>query len=117
MMLTVQTIIGSVEPDRRNGSSQSKYQGYTTGAHKRDAAIGQANASAGNAAGFLPAVLIHTAVRKPTNTASPTASCGAAIRSNIANTGSLNRKLRTKVPSEPIGICPWFRNGMLRNGM
>ena len=34
MMLTVQMMSGSVEPDRRNGSSQSRYQGYTTGAHK-----------------------------------------------------------------------------------
>jgi hypothetical protein len=27
MMLTVQMIIGNVEADRRNGNSQSKYQG------------------------------------------------------------------------------------------
>ena len=45
MMLTVQMEIGSVELGRRNGSSQSRYQGYTTGAHKSDAAIGQAKAS------------------------------------------------------------------------
>jgi hypothetical protein len=36
---------GTVEADRTNGSSQSKYQGYTTGAHRSDAAMGQANAS------------------------------------------------------------------------
>ncbi len=35
---------GTVETDRANGSSQRRYQGYTTGAHKSDAAIGHANA-------------------------------------------------------------------------
>ena len=50
MMLTVQITIGSVEADRKNGSSQSRYHGYTTGAHKSDAAIGQANASEDHAA-------------------------------------------------------------------
>jgi hypothetical protein len=43
MMLTVQTTIGSIEADVRNGRSQSRYQGNTTGAQKRDAAMGQAN--------------------------------------------------------------------------
>jgi hypothetical protein len=46
IMLTVQTIIRSVEADVKNGSSQRRYHGKTTGAHKRDAAIGQANAEA-----------------------------------------------------------------------
>jgi hypothetical protein len=48
-MLTVQTTMGRVERDRENenGSSQSRYQGYRTGAHKSDSAIGQANESAG----------------------------------------------------------------------
>src|SRR5579863_1414622 len=108
-MLTVQTIIGMVEVDRRNGNSQRRYHGYTTGAHRSDAAIGQANASADAAlaslAGrsnapvptrvveLLPMLLIHTAVRRPTSTAKATAGSGAATRSNIANTGSLNRKL------------------------
>jgi hypothetical protein len=48
MMLNVQTPMGSVEIDRRNGSSHRRYHGYTTGAHKSDPAIGQANASADN---------------------------------------------------------------------
>ena len=63
-MLTVQMMIGTVEADRRNGSSQSRYQGYTTGAHRSDAAIGQANASEDHAADFL---LSQIAVRKPTS--------------------------------------------------
>lgn len=46
-MLTVQMIMGTVETDRKNGSNQSRYQGYTTGAHRSDAAMGQANASEG----------------------------------------------------------------------
>src|SRR5580704_2890648 len=108
-MLTVQTITGSVEADRRNGSSQSRYQGYTTGAHKSDAAMGHANACADAAraslAGranapvptrvvdLLSALLIHAAVRKPISAAKPTTSSGYVARSKIANTGSLKRKL------------------------
>jgi hypothetical protein len=42
-MLTVQMMIGSVEADVRNGSSQRRYHGNTTGAHKREAAMGHAN--------------------------------------------------------------------------
>ena len=107
-MLTVHTITGSVERDRekKNGSIQSRYQGYTTGAHKNDAATGQANASgvaalaslAGGANASVPTrvvdfLLIQTAVRKPMSTVSPATSSGAATRSKIANTGSLKRKL------------------------
>src|SRR5947209_18894167 len=44
-MLTVQMMIGSVEADLRNGSSQRRYHGYTVGAHRSDAAMGQANTS------------------------------------------------------------------------
>jgi hypothetical protein len=46
IMLTVQTTISSVEADVKNGSSHKRYHGKTAGAHKRDAAIGQANADA-----------------------------------------------------------------------
>src|SRR5271166_6130493 len=101
-MLTVQMMIGSVEADRRNGSSQSRYHGYTTGAHKSDAAIGQANASSSrdHSSDFLRTKI---AVRKPTSRAMTATNCGAATRSSMANTGSLKRKLRTKVPSEPRG--------------
>src|SRR5882672_5510241 len=73
IMLTVQMTIGSVEDDRRNGSSQSKYHGYATGAHKSDAAMGHANASADQASECF---LSRTAVRKPTSTASPASNCG-----------------------------------------
>src|SRR6266481_1116201 len=111
-MLTVQTMIGTVEADRRNGSNQSRYQGYTTGAHRSDAAMGHANASEDHAGALL---LNQIAVRKPTSTASPTTSCGTATRSSIANTGSLKRKLCTYLPSEPIGIRPWLKNGTYRN--
>ena len=45
IMLTVQMMIGNAEADRKNGSNQSRYHGYTTGAQKSDAAIGHANAS------------------------------------------------------------------------
>jgi len=44
-MLIVQMIIGSVETERMNGRSQSKYHGYRTGAQKSDAAIGQEKAA------------------------------------------------------------------------
>src|SRR5258708_3916977 len=74
MMLTVQMMIGTVEADRTNGSSQSRYHGYTTGAHRSDAAMGHANASDDHAGVLL---LIQIAVRKPTSTARPTASSNA----------------------------------------
>src|SRR5579864_4316910 len=48
IMLTVHTMISSVEADVRNGSSQRRYHGNTTGAHKRHAAMGQANVSQPN---------------------------------------------------------------------
>src|SRR6516162_1985924 len=89
-MLTVQMMMGSVEGNRRNGSIHSRYHGYTTGAHRSDPAIGQANASEDNAGDPL---LSPIAIRKPTSTASAARSCGAATRSSVANTGSLKRKL------------------------
>src|SRR5713101_8412684 len=112
MMLTVQMMIGSVEADRTNGSSQSRYHGYATGAHRSDAAMGQANAARGNAAALR---LSQIAIRKPTSTASPTSNCGGATRSSAANTGPLKRKPCTYVPSEPIGMWPGLRNEWLRN--
>jgi hypothetical protein len=52
-MLTVQIVISRVEADLRNGSSQRRYQGNTTGAQKRDAAMGQANPSVENSGDAL----------------------------------------------------------------
>src|ERR1043166_4119380 len=111
-MLTVQMTIGSVEADVRNGSSQRRYHGYTTGAHRSDTAIGQANTSRDRSGDVL---LNQVAVRNPTSTASPAKICGGATRSSCANTGSLKRKLCTYVPSEPIGMRPWLRNGRYRS--
>src|ERR1700730_6529477 len=102
-MLTVQTMIGSVEVDVRNGSSQRRYHGNTAGAHKRDAAIGQANRF-GDHSGA--ARLSQVAVTNPMSTASPTSNFGGATRSSAANTGPLKRQLCTYVPSEPIGMRP-----------
>ena len=53
-MLTVQMASGTVLKGRKNGSSQSRYHEYTTGADKSDAAMGQAKASGDNSAEFLP---------------------------------------------------------------
>src|ERR1700735_2384951 len=108
MIVTVQMMIGTVEADRRKGTSQSRYHGYMTGAHRSVAAMGHAIASADHAGALL---LIQAAVRKPTRSASPTTSCGAATRSSVANTGSLKRNRWTNVASEPSGICPRLRNG------
>ena len=91
-MLTVQMMSGSVEAERRNGSSHSRYQGYTTGAQNSDAAIGQANASDDQA---VDCFLIQIATRTPNSTANATINCGGATRSRRAKTGSLNRKLWT----------------------
>ena len=88
-MLTVQMMIESVEADRAKGSSQSKYQGNTTGAHKSDAAIGHANASGDH---VCNRVLYQVATRMPTKTANPTRICGAAVRPSTAKTGSLKPK-------------------------
>lgn len=92
MMLSVQMMIGIVEADRINGNSQRRYHGYTTGAQKSDAAIGQANAPGDNVSDFF---LSTNAVSRPTSTAKPATSRGAANRSSVANTGSLKRKLCT----------------------
>src|SRR5581483_11577854 len=102
-MLTVQTTISSVETEVRKGSSQSRYHGNTTGAQNSDAATGQAHAPGDQSSDTL---LIHVAASKPTSTAKPTSNCGGATRSNIANTGPLNRKVCTYVPSEPVGTRP-----------
>jgi hypothetical protein len=91
-MLAVQMMIGTVEADPTNGSSQRRYHGYTTGANRSEAAIGHANASEDHAADLI---LIQIAVRNPTSTANPATSCGAATRSRVANIGSLKRKLCT----------------------
>src|SRR5260370_7644225 len=107
MMLTVQMMIGTVEADRTNGSSQRRYHGYTTGAHRSDAAMGHANASEEHAGALL---LSQIAVRKPTSTASPTTSSGAATRSSVANTGSLKRQLSTYLPTHPLNIPPISNN-------
>src|SRR5258705_13301183 len=104
--------MGSVVVDLRNGSTHSRYHGYATGAQKSDAAIGQANASEDPSADFL---LIQIAVSKPASTASPATTCGAVTRSSVAKTGSLKRNLCTYVPSEPVGIRPWLRNGTYRS--
>src|SRR5579863_9152152 len=104
-MLTVQIMISSVEADVRNGSSQSKYHGNTAGAHRRDAAMGQANWS-GDHVGAALLILSQVAVTNPTSTASAASNCGGATRSSIANTGPLKRKVCTYVPREPIGMWP-----------
>src|SRR5579864_1165978 len=102
-MLTVQTMINSVEGDVRNGSSQSRYQGNTAGAHKSDAAIGQANTWGDNSGDTL---LSQDAVASPTSTASPASKSGGATPSSAANRGPLKRKVCTYVSSEPVGMRP-----------
>src|SRR6266852_2700558 len=85
-MLTVQMMISSVEADVRNGSSQRRYHGNTTGAHKRDAAMGQANMGqthrSGDHAGAALLILSQVAVTSPTSTASAASNCGGATRSS-----------------------------------
>src|SRR3954463_4692778 len=102
-MLTVQMVITSVDADVRNGSSQSRYQGNTTGAHTRVAAIGHAKKSGDHSRAALRS---HVAAANPTNTASPASTCGGARRSRRANTGPLKRTPRTYAQGEPIGMRP-----------
>jgi len=67
-------MISSVEAEVRNGSSQRRYQGNTTGAHKRDAAMGQANALGD----FEDVLLRKAAVMNPTSTAIAANNAGGA---------------------------------------
>src|SRR3954470_19979551 len=103
MMLTVQTRMRSVEVEVRNGSSQRRYHGKTTGAHNRDAAMGQAKAS-GESLGAVPRTT--TAVTNPTKIANAASKRGVARLSSAANTGPLKRKPCTYTPSEPNGMRP-----------
>src|SRR5581483_11850174 len=108
-MLTVQMMIGSVEADTRNGSSQRRYQGNTTGANKRDAAMGQEKMGQTNTSEDdlgTARLLSQLAVANPTSTASPASNGGGATLSRIANTGPLKRKPRRYAPSEPTGMRP-----------
>src|SRR5215472_7091135 len=102
-MLTVQRMIGNVEAEVTNGISQRRYHGNTAGAHKRDAAIGQANISGDHSGNDR---LSQVAVANPARTATPASNSGGATRSSAANSGLLKRKLRTYVPSEPVGMWP-----------
>src|SRR5258708_12021424 len=85
MMLSVQTMIGSVGIDRRNGSSHRRYHGYTTGAHKSDPAIGQAKAPADNARGLTRN---QEPIRKTGTNTPPARNEGAATPSSLANPAS-----------------------------
>src|SRR5277367_6595012 len=116
-MLTVQIMISSVEADVRNGSSQRRYHGNTTGAHRRDAAMGQANSDQANWSldNSGARLLSQVAVANPTSTARPASTCGGATRSSAANTGPLKRKVCTYLPSEPVGMRPWVRKGTYRS--
>src|SRR5215472_14216532 len=107
-MLTVQTMSSSVEVEVRNGNNQSRYQGNTTGAKKREAAMGQAKAP-GDHSGSAP--LNHVATENPMSRARATSNCGGATRARVANTGPLKRNPCTNAGSEPVGILPRFRNG------
>src|SRR3974390_438848 len=89
MMLTVQTMSGRAETDRTNGSSHSRYQGNTAGAHGSDAAIGHANASPDQLCNL---VLNQMEIRTRPRTASPATAGGAATRRSTANTGALKPK-------------------------
>ena len=91
-MLTVQMMMGSVEADRRNGNIHSRYHGYTTGAHRSDPAIGQANASEDNAGD-------PTSQPDCDKETDEYGECSHKLRSRhsleFANTGSLKRKFCT----------------------
>src|SRR4051794_23790340 len=102
-MLTVHTAISSVEGEIRNGKSHKRYHGNTTGANRRDAAIGQANTFGDNSYALARSQL---AVSNPTSTATAARIWGGAKCANMANSGPLKRNPCTYVPNEPIGMCP-----------
>src|SRR6516164_2189225 len=107
-MLSVQTVSGRVVRERRNGSTQSRYQGYTTGAQTSEAAMGQAHASDSHWGGLLRNA---RAVNKPARIATATTICGLATRSSAAKTGPLKRNRCTNMKSDPTGIRPLLRKG------
>src|SRR5260370_21996593 len=107
-MLSVQIVSGSVAADCRNGTSQSRYQGYTTGAPASDTAIGHAHASSEHDE-RLPRS--HTAVTRPNKTDKPAAAWGRTTRSIASKIGSLKRNRCTNAPSDPSGSEPRCRNG------
>src|SRR5215471_16836511 len=84
-MLSVQIVRGSVDRPWRNGISQSRYQGYTTGANANEAAIGHAHVSREHTARLLRS---HIAASRPNKTAKPVAIWGRSSRSNVAKIGS-----------------------------
>src|SRR5271156_2985602 len=108
MMLMVQMMSGTVETDRTKGSSHRRYQGYTTGAHSNDAAIGHANVSGEYSSSRLRT---HTETASPSRTAKPATTCGLTVRTSVAKTGSLKRNRCTNTPSDPVGAAPRCKKG------
>ena len=104
----VQMTSGTVETDRTNGSSHRRYQGYTTGAHSNDAAIGHANVSGEYSSCRLRS---HTEIASPSRTAKPATACGLTVRTSVAKTGSLKRNRCTNTPSDPVGAAPRCKKG------
>ena len=68
--LSVQIMIGIIDAEWRNGTSQRRYHGYTTGAQASEAVIGHAHASGEHAGRLLRS---QTAVTRPHKTANPAA--------------------------------------------
>ena len=69
-MLSVQIKSGSADTDCKNGTSQSRYHGISTGAEASDTAIGHAHTSGECAECLLRS---HTAVTRPNKTDKPAA--------------------------------------------
>src|SRR5689334_17854524 len=92
IILTLHRIISTLEGDVRNGSSQSRYQGNTTGAHKSVAAIGQAYTSGEHSGAALRNQL---AVTNPASTAMPASNGGGAKWASTEKNGPLKRKVCT----------------------
>src|SRR5215472_14514703 len=98
-------IRGSVSTATRNGTNQIRYQGYTSGAERSAAAIGQAHAS-GDARGSRRRA--HAATARPTPMANAVAAAGPASDSTPEKTGPLKRKRPMISGRDPRGT--WRRS-------
>src|ERR1700744_2190486 len=96
-------MISKVDVEVRNGSSQRRYHGNMTGAHKRHAAIGHANIS-GDHSGIM--LLSQDAVTTQPSAANPASTCGGPRCWSIANPGPFKGKVWTYLLGERIGTRP-----------
>src|SRR5262249_22399495 len=97
---TVQIVRGIVCGATRNGTSQTRYQGYTSGPQRTAVAIGHAHAC-GDAGESLRRA--QTATARPAATAKPAAAVEPASDATPEKIGPLKRKRSITSGTDPSG--------------